>query len=178
MEMRYEQRREVEAWGWSNTRPSPDYGFFSTCPPLSITLAIPNSTSTNVVVNQNLAQPITATVLDTHRVVLTGLNLTFESTTPTTLPAGTGTVIPIFPGAGSIVAVCQPPTCNQSPFNQIGLYGNGKPIVSNPIGVTAPGTNSTVLYIASTQSQFLVPVDFTSTTIGTPAGLPDLRRTA
>ena len=137
-------------------------GFFSTCPPQSITLSIPNSTSTDVVVNQNFAQPIVATVVDTQGVPLTGVNLTFESTTPSTLPAGSSTATPIFPGAGSIVAVCQPPTCNQSPFNQIGLYGNGKPIVSNRIGVTTPGTNSTVLYIASTQSQFLVPVDFTT----------------
>ena len=137
-------------------------GFFSTCPPKSITLAIPNSTSTNIVVNQNFAQPITATVLDTNGITLTGVNLTFESTTPTTLTAGPSTATPIFPGAGSIVAICQPPTCNQSPFNQIGLYGNGKPIVSNPIGITTPGTNSTVLYIASTQSQYLVPVDFTT----------------
>ena len=147
-------------------------GFFSTCPPQSITLAIPNSTSTNIVVNQNFAQPITAAVLDTNGVTLTGVNVTFESTTPTTLTAGTSTATPIFPGAGSIVAICQPPTCNQSPFNQIGLYGNGKPIVSNPIGITTPGTNSTVLYIASTQSQFLVPVDFTTSVIGTPVRLP------
>jgi trimeric autotransporter adhesin len=147
-------------------------GFFSTCPPKSITLAIPNSTSTNIVVNQNFAQPITATVLDTNGVVLTGVNVTFESTTPTTLIAGASTATPIFPGAGSIVAICQPPTCNQSPFNQIGLYGNGKPIVSNPIGVTTPGTNSTVLYIASTQSQYLVPVDFTTSVIGNPVKLP------
>jgi trimeric autotransporter adhesin len=147
-------------------------GFFSTCPPKSITLAIPNSSNTNIVVNQNFAQPITATVLDTNGVVLTGVNLTFESTTPTTLTAGASTATPIFPGAGSIVAICQPPTCNQSPFNQIGLYGNGKPVVSNPIGITTPGTNSTVLYIASTQSQYLVPVDFTTSVIGNPVKLP------
>jgi hypothetical protein len=147
-------------------------GFFSTCPPQSITLGIPNSTSTNVVVNENFAQPFTVSVVDTNGVTLTGLNLTYESTTPSTLTAGPSTVTPIFPGAGSIVAVCQPPSCNESPFNQIGLYGNGKPIVSNRIGVTTPGTNSTVIYIGSTQSQYVVPVDFTSTTIGTPVRLP------
>ena len=138
-------------------------GFFSTCPPKSITLSIPGTTATNIVVNQNFAQPITATVKDTNGVTLNNISLTFESTTPTTLPpGGSGSVTPILPGAGSIVAVCQPPTCNQSPFNQIGLFGNGKPVLSNPIGVTTPGTSSTVLYIASTQSQYLVPVDFTS----------------
>ncbi len=150
-------------------------GFFSTCPPQSIVLGIPNVSgppTNSVIVNQNFAQPLTVTVTDTNGVPLTGLTLTYESTTPTTLPAGPATVTPIFPGAGSIVAVCQPPSCNESPFNQIGLYGNGKPIVSNAINVVTPGTNSTVLYIASTQSQYLVPVDFTSTTIGTPVRLP------
>jgi len=147
-------------------------GFFSTCPPQSITLAVPNSTSTNIIVNQNFAQPVTATVMDTNGVTLTGVNLTFESTTPTTLTPGPSTATPIFPGAGSIVAVCQPPTCNNSPFNQIGLYGNGKAIVSNAIGMTTPGTNSTVLYIGSTQSQYVVPVDFTTSVIGTPVKLP------
>ena len=147
-------------------------GFFSTCPPQSIKLAVPNSTSTNIVVNQNFAQPVTATVLDTNGVTLTGVNLTFESTTPTTLTPGPSTATPIFPGAGSIVAICQPPSCNESPFNQIGLYGNGKAVVSNAIDMTTPGTNSTVLYIASTQSQYVVPVDFTTSVIGTPVKLP------
>jgi hypothetical protein len=147
-------------------------GFFSTCPPQSIKLAVPNSTSTNIIVNQNFAQPVTATVVDTNGITLTGVNLTFESTTPTTLTAGPSTATPIFPGAGSIVAVCQPPNCNNSPFNQIGLYGNGKAVVSNAIDMTTPGTNSTVLYIGSTQSQYVVPVDFTTSVIGTPVKLP------
>jgi hypothetical protein len=60
--------------------------------------------------------------------------------------------------------VCQPPSCNPAPFNQIGLFGNGKPVTSNPITVTAPGSNSTNLYIASTNSRNLVPVDFTQPT--------------
>ncbi len=139
-------------------------GFFATCPPQSITLAAPgNGGSTNIVVNQNFAQPITATVIDTNGNLLNNISLTFESTTPTTLPSGgAGSITPSLPGAGAIVAVCQPPTCNESPINQIGLFGNGKPVVSNAIDITTPGTSSTVVYIASTQSQYVVPVDFTS----------------
>lgn len=147
-------------------------GFFSTCPPASIQLSLPNSSLTSVTVNQNNTQPITATVKDTNGVSLTGINLTYQSTTPTTIPAGSGSVTPIFPGAGAITALCQPPACNPSPINQIGLYGNGKPVASNPIAVTSPGTNSTVLYVASTQSQYIVPVDFTTTTQGAPVRLP------
>jgi trimeric autotransporter adhesin len=150
-------------------------GFFSTCPPTSIALSVPgiSGSSNSVVVNPNNTQPITSVVKDKNGTILTGLTLEFESTTPTTIPAATGgTVTPIFPGAAAITAVCQPPSCNPSPFNQIGLFGNGKPVTSNEITVTAPGVNSTNLYIASTNSLYLVPVDFTQPQIGSPVRLP------
>ena len=152
-------------------------GFFSTCPPMSIALSVPgitgSSSATSVVVNPNNTQPITSVAKDKNGTVLTGLTLEFESTTPTTIPAAAGgTVTPTFPGAAAITAVCQPPSCNPSPFNQIGLFGNGKPVTSNPITVTAPGSNSTNLYIASTNSLYLVPVDFTQPQIGAPVRLP------
>ncbi len=148
-------------------------GFFSTCPPASITLNVPNTNSTSIAVNQNFSQPLVATVVDTNGKTLTGLNLEYVSTTPTTIPvASNGIVTPSFPGGASITAICQPPSCNPAPFNQIGLFNNGKPVTSNPIGVSTPGTNSTLLYIASTGSRYLVPVDFTTTTLGTPVQLP------
>jgi hypothetical protein len=152
-------------------------GFFSTCPPTSIALTVPGITASNsttsVVVNPNNIQPITSVATDKNGTVLTGLTLEFESTTPTTIPAAAaGTVTPTFPGAAAITAVCQPPGCNPSPFNQIGLFGNGKAVTSNPVTVTAPGTNSTNLYIASTNSLYLVPVDFTQPQIGAPVRLP------
>jgi trimeric autotransporter adhesin len=150
-------------------------GFFSTCPPTSIALTASSGTSnlTSVTVNPNNVQPINAVATDANGTILTGLVLNFESTTPTTIPAASAaSVTPIFPGAAAITAVCQPPTCNPSPFNQIGLFGNGKAITSNPVLVTAPGTNSTNLYIGSTNSFYLVPVDFTQTQLGSPVRLP------
>jgi trimeric autotransporter adhesin len=149
-------------------------GFFSTCPPVSIALSIPNtSNATSVVVNQNNLQPINVVAKDINNTILTGLSLEFVSTTPSTIPAAaTGSVTPSFPGAAQITAICQPPTCNPSSFNQIGLLGNGMPVTSNPITVTTPGTNSTLLYIGSTQSRYLVPVDFTTNAIGAPVKLP------
>ena len=152
-------------------------GFFSTCPPVSIALSFPNTTNTpnvtSAVVNQNNLQPITSVVKDMNGTILTGLSLEFVSTTPSTIPAAsTGSVTPIFPGAADITAICQPPSCNPSSFNQIGLFGNGLPITSNPLSVTTPGTNSTLLYMASTQSRYLVPVDFTTTGLGAPVKLP------
>ncbi len=142
-------------------------GFFSTCPPKSITLTNPGSSTLNV----NNSQPLTAVVLDTQNLPITGLSLEYQSTTPTTI-AGAQTVNPSFPGTAAITAVCQPGTCNPSPFNQIGLFGNGKPVSSNPVTITTPGTSGTILYIASTQSRYVVPVDFTTTTLGTPVLLP------
>ncbi len=148
-------------------------GFFSTCPPVSIGLSVPNSTSTSITVNQNFAQPLVATATDQNGHVLNGLTLEYVSTTPTTIPAASnGIITPSFPGGASITAICQPPSCNPSPFNQIGLFNNGKPVTSNPIGITTPGSNSTLLYIASTQSRYLVPVDFTTPNLGTPVQLP------
>jgi trimeric autotransporter adhesin len=150
-------------------------GFFSTCPPTSISLSVPGisgTNSTSVIVNPNNTQPITATAMDQNGTILTGLSLEFESTTPTTIPAASGSVTPPFPGAAAITAVCQPPSCNPSPFNQIGLFGNGKAVTSNPVAVTAPGINSTNLYIASTNSLYIVPVDFTQPQIGAPVRLP------
>ncbi len=162
----------------SLTKTGSTAGFFSTCPPQTITLTAPNSTTgangiPTVTVNQNNTFPITAVVTDTKGAPLTGLALTYVSTTPTTLPGGgNGNVTPIFPGSGAITAICQPPTCNAAPLNNIGLFGNGKPVTSNNILVNTPGSNSSILYTASTRSLYLVSVDFTTGTIGAPVRLP------
>jgi hypothetical protein len=148
-------------------------GVFSTCPPTSITLAAAGTTANPVPVNLNNNQPLLATITDKNGVALTGLTLEYVSTQPTIIPASlSGVVTPTFAGAASIVAVCQPATCNPSSYNQIGLFGNGKPITSNSVNITTPGTNSTVLFMASTQSQFVVPQDFTSSSIGAAYRLP------
>jgi len=153
-------------------------GFFSTCPPASITLSAPGTTATGsatdpVIVNQNNTQPLLATAVDTNGKPLTGLALEYISTSPTTIPAGSGgSVNPPLAGATSISAICQPPSCNSSAYNQIGLFGNGKPITSNSVDFLAPGKNSTVLYMASTQSQYLVSRDFTQSSAAAPFLLP------
>lgn len=153
-------------------------GYFSTCPPASIALTAPGAltsgTPTNpVVVNQNNPQSLQTTILDTKGNPITGMTVEYESTSPTTIPAGS-TVTPILAGAASLSAVCQPPNCNSSAYNQIGLFGNGLPITSNSINLTAPGTNSTVLYMASTQSLYVGSRDFTQTGLAQPFLLPYL----
>jgi hypothetical protein len=147
----------------SNSSTATNAGYFSTCPAASIVLANPSNPSANSVnVAVNVLQPLNTTVLDTQGNPITGLTLEFNSTTPQTIPATIGSVTPLFPGTADITAVCQPATCNPSPFAQIGLYGNGKAITSNPITINTPGTSSTVLYMGSTSSQYLSFRDFTT----------------
>jgi trimeric autotransporter adhesin len=147
----------------ANSSTATQAGFFSTCPPASIVLSVTGkpagTNSVNVAIN-NL-QPLTATVLDTQNFPISGLSLEFNSTTPQTIPTAVGSVTPAFPGSADITAVCQPTTCNTAPFSQIGLFGNGKPITSNPITINAIGTSSTVLYMGSTNSQYIAFRDFT-----------------
>src|ERR1039457_4245492 len=148
-------------------------GFISTCPPTSITLTTPGATTNPVVVNQNNPQALQATAVDKNGVSLTGLSLEYVSTSPTTIPAGAnGGLTPVLAGSASISAICQPPDCNSAAYSQIGLFGNGKPITSNSVNITTPGTNGTVLYMASTQSLYMEARDFTQPGAGAPLLLP------
>ena len=148
-------------------------GFISTCPPTSITLTTPGATTNPVVVNENNPQALQVTAVDQNKVSLTGLSLEYVSTSPTTIPAGAnGSVTPVLAGAASIAAICQPPECNSAAYSQIGLFGNGKPITSNSVNITTPGTNGTVLYMASTQSLYMEARDFTQPGAGAPFLLP------
>ncbi len=156
----------------SNSSTATNAGFFSTCPPASITLADPNSSSNSIDVAVNTLQPLTATVLDTNGNVITGLSLEYNSTTPQTIPATVGSVTPAYPGSADITAVCQPSSCNPAPFNQLGYLGNGKAITSNPITVNASGTSSTVLYMGSTSSDYIAFRDFTTNQTSTLIKLP------
>jgi len=151
-------------------------GFFATCPPASIVLTTPGLTTPPpgpVQTSQNLPQTLVATVVDTKGVPLNNIDLSYVSTSPTTIPASSSVVTPTFPGAAAITALCQPPACNPAPFNQIGLFGTGLPVTSNPVDLVASGTNSsTILYIGSTDSLYLQPIDLTVSTVPAPVRLP------
>ena len=148
-------------------------GFFSTCPPASITLAPVGLTGNgpyNVALN-NL-QSLTATVLDVNKNTISGLPLEFITTSPQTVTAGSNSVTPNFPGTATVTAICQPGSCNPSPFSQIGYLGNGKPITSNGLTITTAGTSSNQVFVASTQSEFFYAVDFTTGSVGATYKLP------
>ena len=155
---------------------SSSVGFYSTCPPATIVLAPAGTTAAPtapLALSQNIATDLVTTVTDVNKVPITNLSLEYESTNPVTVPVNGAIVTPTFPGSAAITAICQPPTCNSSPIGQIGLFGNGLAVTSNPVLVNATGSgNSTVLYIGSTNSLYLQPYDFTVPTQSAPYRLP------
>jgi hypothetical protein len=148
-------------------------GYFSTCPPASISVTLANG-STVGTITQGVTQNLVTTTTDTYGNPLTGLSLTYQSTDPIDIRAANGGAITTaFPGVASIYAMCEPSTCNPSPINEIGIYGTGLPVSSNPVTVTTPGTASDyVWYAAPGQSEYVVPVELLSGTVGSTVRLP------
>lgn len=147
-------------------------GLMSVCPPKTITISTANASNGNVVINPNTTEPLTAVVKDVNGVTLTGLTLTVTSTNPVAVPASSSSIAPVFPGVAAINAFCLPPSCNPAPYGNVGLLGTGKPVASNTITSTTPGSNSTRLWVGSTDSQYLVPIDLTTSVIPSPIKLP------
>lgn len=147
-------------------------GYFTTCPPKSISVTL-NGT-TNATVTKGVTQNLVTTVLDTNGNVISGLTLDYQSTNPLDISAGTaGSVLASFPGAASVYAICQPSACNPSPINQVGLFGTGLPVSSNAVNITTPGTASTYVWFgAPGQSQYFVPYDLVGNTLGSTVRLP------
>ena len=147
-------------------------GFFSTCPPKSISVTLNGSTKATV--TQGVTQNMVTTVLDTNGNVITGLTLDYQSTNPMDISvSSTGAVVPSFPGAASVYAICQPGTCNPSPINQIGQYGTGLSISSNAVDITTPGNASSYVWFgAPGQSQYFVTYDLVGNSLGSTVRLP------
>ncbi|MDR3725548.1 MAG: hypothetical protein P4K86_00760 [Terracidiphilus sp.] len=151
-------------------------GYFSTCPPKSISVTLNGGTgsTTPITVTKGVTQNLTTTVLDTHDQTITGLTLDYQSTDPIDMSVGSsGLVSPSYPGQASVYAICQPPNCNSTPINQVGLYGTGLPVSSNAVNVVTPGTASDYVWLSSPgQSQYFVPVELLSGTVGATVRLP------
>lgn len=148
-------------------------GYFSTCPPKTISVTVNGATSATV--TQGVQQNLVTTVTDTNGQPITGLTLDYQSTNPLNITVGAGgAVSPAFAGAASVYAVCQPSTCNPSPINQVGLFGTGLAIASDPVNITTPGTASAFIWFAAPgKSQYFVPVNLiTGTSVGSTVRLP------
>lgn len=149
-------------------------GYFSTCPPKSISVTLANG-STSGVVTQGVQQNLTTTVYDTNNNPITGLTLDYQSTNPLDINAGSGGAITAsFPGAASVYAICQPSTCNPTPINEVGAgNGTGLSISSNPVDITTPGTASSYMWFSAPgKSQYVVPIELLSGTTGSNSRLP------
>jgi len=148
-------------------------GYFTTCPPQSISVTLANG-ATSGTITQGVQQDLTTTVIDTAGNPITGLTLDYQSTDPIDVTAAsTGGITTNFPGVGSVNAICQPPVCNPSPINVTGLNGGGLSISSNPVKITVPGTASDYVWFgAPGQSQYFVPVELLSGTVGASVRLP------
>jgi trimeric autotransporter adhesin len=148
-------------------------GYFSTCPPKSISVTLANG-ATSGTVTQGVTQNLTTTVIDTAGNPIAGVTLVYQSTDPIDITAGTtGAITTNFPGVASVYAICQPSFCNPSPINEIGLYGTGLPISSNPVQITTPGKASDYLWFgAPGQSQYFVPVELITGSAGSTVRLP------
>jgi len=150
-------------------------GYFYTCPPTGINLALNGSTGvpTPVTVSAGSPQNLTVSSLDKNGISISGLSLDYTSTEPKQIAvSSTGTVTATFPTTTTISAICQPGTCNPAPVNIIGQLGTGLPVVSNTVIVNTPGRSSSKLWLASSQSSYFTPIDLTSSGSPTPIKLP------
>ena len=147
-------------------------GYFSTCPPASIHVTLANGT-TKGIVTQGVQQNLNTTIFDTQGNQITGLTLGYQSTNPVDITAGAGTISTSFPGVATIYATCEPPSCNPAPINEIGLYGTGVPLASNPVNIIVPGTASNFAWFgAPGQSQYFSSIELLTGAPGSTVRLP------
>ena len=148
-------------------------GYFSTCPPKSISLTLANG-ATSGQITQGVQQNLVTTVTDTNGNVITGVSLDYQSTNPLdTLVSAGGGITANFPGTASIYAVCQPGVCDPSPINQVGLNSTGLSVSSNPVTITTPGTASGFVWFgAPGKSQYFVPYELLTGTPSSTVRLP------
>ena len=149
-------------------------GYFSTCSPKSISLTFADGTKTPHTITKGVTQTLIPTVLDTLGNKITGLSLDYQSTDPMDISVtSAGAITTNYAGTANIFAVCQPGTCNPAPASKDGLSGTGLSITSNAVQITTPGEASDYVWFASPgNSQYFVPVELLSGTIGSTVRLP------
>lgn len=146
-------------------------GYFSTCPPANISLSLNGSTSGTV--TQGVTQNVVTTITDTNGNTIQGLTLDYQSTNPLDISVtSSGAITANYAGQASVYAVCQPTTCNPSPIDKVGVNLTGTSITSNPVTITTPGIASDYVWFASPQSQYFIPVELISGTVGSTVKMP------
>ena len=101
-------------------------GLISVCPPKTITISTQNAVNGVVTVNPNSTEPITALVKDINGVTVTGLALTYTSSTPIASPVSGAGIAPVFPGTAAINAFLPATHLQSVALWQRGSAGNRK----------------------------------------------------
>jgi len=142
---------------------------YITCPAVSILVHDANSSNTSFTLNPGVTQPLTADVLDSAGQSIKP-TLTWGSSIPAVASVVTGTtgnnpatLTAVAAGTVSITAACSYPDCNANLPAQYSM---------NVVTATVPGTTSTNVYAASTNSLTLVPISTSTGTTGTAITLP------
>lgn len=145
---------------------------FTTCPVVSITLAVSGGSGNTFSIAQAATQQLTPTVIDSNNntITITSGRLAYNANYSEAISVDdTGLATGLNPGNSAIVASCSPPSCNNGLYP---VYSNV--IVGNTQGTTASGTNAstTQVLVAATDETELIPVDITTATVGTTVTLP------
>ena len=145
---------------------------YTTCPVTSIFVHLTGSDTSTVVFNSTGGMlSLTADVTDSHGVPIQPI-LSWSSSADGAVTVSTGTtgnnsatITSQAPGTASITASCSYPDCNKGLFAQYPL---------DVVTAIVPGSNSTTVYAASTNSLTVVPIATSTNTAGTPITLPYL----
>jgi hypothetical protein len=128
---------------------------------------------TSGTVTQGVTQNLVTTITDTNGNTIQGLTLAYQSTNPLDISVGSGGAVTAnFAGQATIYAVCQPQSCNPSPIDKVGVNLTGTSVTSNPVTITTPGLASDYIWMASPQSQYFIPVELISGTVGSTVKMP------
>ncbi|HWR36029.1 MAG TPA: hypothetical protein VN622_09195 [Clostridia bacterium] len=150
----------------SNHSPSVN---FTTCPVASLAITVKDSTAAPFTVEKATTKVIEATAIDSKNKTLDNVPISWSSSQPfamsitsSSATPQTGSATANAAGTSTLVASCVPSTCNR----------NLDPVFSNPIIATISGTAAGTVYVGSTSSTKLIPVDVATNTAGTAITLP------
>ncbi|MDP9268714.1 MAG: Ig-like domain-containing protein, partial [Acidobacteriota bacterium] len=147
---------------------------FTTCGPATITLHVTGLTDTTFSIAAAATKQLVADVVDTTGATITGLTLTYGSSSPAATVSAAGLVSGLAPGQATISASCTPPVCNA---------GVNTTVYSNPVVVTVTGTAAaTKVFVTSTHfdaptpnaNPVVIPITTDTNTAGTAIAIPDI----
>ena len=152
---------------------------YLTCPVTSIVVHAAGSSSTSITVSKAGVQPVVADVYDSAgQAIRPALTWASSSTATATVAVGSdstaASVTGVAPGTASITASCSYPICNKTYSNAPPPYNIGAQYSQNVLTASVPGSTSTTVYAASTNSTTLIPISTSTNAAGTTITLPNL----